>query len=44
MGKVARVLLVVWPAFHAVPAIASPEAIVTPLVARISRSFRARKA
>src|SRR4051812_7185649 len=32
MGKIARMLLLVWPELHAVPGLASPEAIVTPQI------------
>src|SRR5690349_15617479 len=43
MGKIARVLLVVWASFHAVPALASPEAIVTPLLTKDLPEFQGKE-
>ena len=43
MGKIARVLLLVWLALHAVPGLASPEAIVTPLLAKDLPEFQGKE-
>lgn len=44
MRAIARVLLVVGLSFNAVPALASPEAVVTPLVAKDLPDFKGKEA
>ena len=43
MRTMARVLLVVCLSFNAVPALASPEAVVTPLVAKVLPEFQGKE-